>query len=347
MAWTHNLGEEFETRTVMHAALVLAPLVAVATASGQPIWLEAAIVSGSAFIVMEKTNLAPLGVALHGVAIAVGFLVLLAAISTPPAFVGATAAMAGASILVTAKGDKLRSLGNFTFIPALYLACKAAEGTPRAALLERGLSFLPYIAAALLPVIALAAAEHVRDRDLGVSHIRHLTRFRRRVVDHGVAASFAEAMVAVTFAVACASIFVEWRHVEHGQWVIWSAASVVTGDAASARRKLGDRLLGAFVGVPIGVSLGFLMPHNGIVIELATVGTVLSLVAFRRYPLAFGLRCALVALAIIDADQSIAFAVERVENVVLGGVIGLAFVFGIHGLTLVGQLRASRGQPPE
>jgi hypothetical protein len=96
-AWTHNLGEEFETRAVMHAALVLAPLVAVATASGQPIWLEAAIVSGSAFIVMQKTNLAPLGVALHGVAIAVGFLVLLAAISTPPAFVGATAAMAGAS----------------------------------------------------------------------------------------------------------------------------------------------------------------------------------------------------------------------------------------------------------
>ena len=132
-AWTHNLGEEFETRAVMHAALVLAPLVAVATASGQPIWLEAAIVSGSAFIVMQKTNLAPLGVALHGVAIAVGFLVLLAAISTPPAFVGATAAMAGASILVTAKGDKLRSLGNFTFIPALYLACEAAEGTPRAA----------------------------------------------------------------------------------------------------------------------------------------------------------------------------------------------------------------------
>jgi hypothetical protein len=45
--------------------------------------------------------------------------------------------------------------------------------------------------------------------------------------------------------------------------VIWSAASVVTGDAASARRKLNDRLLGAFVGVPIGVTLGFLMPHNG------------------------------------------------------------------------------------
>jgi hypothetical protein len=41
-----------------------------------------------------------------------------------------------------------------------------------------------------------------------------------------------------------------------------------------------------------------------------------------------------------------AFAVERVENVVLGGVIGLAFVFGVHGLTLIRQLRASKEQPP-
>jgi hypothetical protein len=72
--------------------------------------IEAAIVSGSAFIAMEKTNLAPLGVALHGIAIAAGFLALLATISTPPAFVGVTAAMAAASILVTAKGDKLRHL---------------------------------------------------------------------------------------------------------------------------------------------------------------------------------------------------------------------------------------------
>ena len=45
---------------MMHAALVLAPLDAVAIASGEPIWLQAAIVSGSALVVMEKTNLAPL-----------------------------------------------------------------------------------------------------------------------------------------------------------------------------------------------------------------------------------------------------------------------------------------------
>jgi hypothetical protein len=54
MAWTHNPGEEVETRAVMHAALVPAPLVAVATASGLPIWLEAAIVSGSALIILQR-----------------------------------------------------------------------------------------------------------------------------------------------------------------------------------------------------------------------------------------------------------------------------------------------------
>jgi Fusaric acid resistance protein-like len=270
----------------------------------------------------------------------------LATISTPSAFVGATMAIAAASILVTAKGHKLRPLGNFTFIPALYLACEAAEGTPRGALLDRGLAFLPYMAAALVPVIVMATAEHVRDRDLGVSHIRHLTSFRRRVVDHGVATSFVEAMLAVALAVACASSIVEWHHLDHGQWVIWSAASVVTGDAASARRKLGDRIIRAFVGVPIGVTSGFLMPHNGIVLELATIGAVLSLVAFRRYPLGFGLRCALIALTIIDTDQSMAFAVERVGNVVLGGVIGLAFVFGVRGLALIRQRGRQRDSGP-
>jgi hypothetical protein len=140
----------------------------------------------------------------------------LAALSTPPAFVGATAAIAAASILVTTKGHKLRSLGNFTFIPALYLACETAERAPRGVLFDRGLAFLPYMAAAMVPVIVLAVAEHVRDRDPGISHIRHLARVRRRVADDGVAASFGEAMVAVTLAVACASILVEWRHLDHG-----------------------------------------------------------------------------------------------------------------------------------
>jgi hypothetical protein len=87
------------------------------------------------------------------------------------------------------------------------------------------------------------AIDNAAHRDPGISHIRHLARVRRRVADDGVAASFVEAMVAVTLAVACASILVEWRHLDPGQWVIRSAASVVTGDAASARRMLAPACL--------------------------------------------------------------------------------------------------------
>ena len=57
-------------------------------------------------------------------------------------------------------------------------------------------------------------------------------------------------MIAVALAVGLAALFAEWRHVPYAQWLVCSAASVVTGDAVSARRTLGDRLVGALVGVP-------------------------------------------------------------------------------------------------
>ncbi len=322
-------------------------LAAFAIASGQAAWLQATIVTASVVVGKEKADLAPIGVALHGLAIAAGFLALLAALAEPPVFVAASGVLAAGSILVAAKGHKLRSLGNFTFIPALYLACETAEGAHRGALLGRGLAFLPYMAAAVAPVIVLAAMDHAGDRDPGTALFRHLGRVRRRAADHGATAPVVEAMIAVALAVACASALVEWRHLDHGQWVIWSAASVVTGDAASARRKLLDRLLGAAAGVPVGIALGLLMPHGGAVLMLANIGAVLTLVAFRRYLLGFGTRCALVALALVDAGQSTLHAAQRVENVVLGGVIGLAFVLGIRGLETLRQRwlrRAALGQ---
>ena len=50
-----------------------------------------------------------------------------------------------------------------------------------------------------------------------------------------------QAVLAVTLAVACSATLVAWRHIEYGQWAIWSSASVVTGNAASAHLKLRDR----------------------------------------------------------------------------------------------------------
>lgn len=73
--------------------------------------------------------------------------------------------------------------------------------------------------------------------------------------------SLLQAVLAVTLAVACSATLVAWRHIEYGQWAIWSSASVVTGNAASAHLKLRDRGLGALLGVPLGLAVGAALPH--------------------------------------------------------------------------------------
>ena len=90
----------------------------------------------------------------------------------------------------------------------------------------------------------------------------------------------------------------EWGHLDHGQWVIWSAASVVTGDAGAAHLKLRDRAVGAFLGVPAGIGLGLFLPHGPIAYGMAVVASLMTLVAFRSYLLGFATRCAAIAAAL-------------------------------------------------
>jgi uncharacterized membrane protein YccC len=104
----------------------------------------------------------------------------------------------------------------------------------------------------------MSAFDHLRARETEVSHLRHFGRLLRWS-ELGVRSFYGEAAMAAALSVAVAATTVEWLHLDHGQWVIWSAASVVTGDAASGQRKLLDRLTGAIVGVPIGVAVGLLI----------------------------------------------------------------------------------------
>lgn len=325
-----RLSSELQTRALSHAAIAMLPLLAVSVATGSQTWLQALLVTVSAIVARDTAHLAPVGVILHGLVIAVGFLVLLTSTAVPPLFVVAACAMAAASILITARGVKLRALGNFTFIPTLYLACEVGETAGADHLLARGIAFLPYIAAAILPIVLLAALDHDRDRDPDARRLHHFRSVHRRDADHGARGVIAEALVAMVLAVASAAIIVERHHLDHSQWVIWSAASVVVGDFRSSRRKLYDRYLGALVGVPIGTMVGLLAPRSDVLRTIAGLGAVLTLLAFRRYVVGFAARCTLIALVLVDAGQSTFSAVERVQNVIIGGAIGIAFVFGVH-----------------
>jgi hypothetical protein len=336
MTITFGRTVEVDIDPLLRAMLVLSPLALTAAVTEDANWLLAAIVTISGYIAVERSGLAPLGVVLHGLAIAAGFMALLAASAFPPLFVAGCAAMASASILLIARGDKLQSLGIFTFIPALYLACEAAEAPVPHRLIAEGAAFLPFLVVALLPVLLLTAYDHICACGPEVNRFHHFRRIVRWS-ELGVRSFYGEAMMAAALAVAVASSIVEWWHIDHGQWVIWSAASVVTGDAASGRKKLRDRVTGAIVGVPAGIGVGLMLPqstlaHAGFACGIATMVAVLSLVALRPYVYAFGLRCGCAGFGLLLASQSTAIAAERTANVIMGGIIGITFVLLIRAV---------------
>ena len=90
--------------------------------------------------------------------------------------------------------------------------------------------------------------------------------------------------------------------------------------------------MGAFVGVPIGVAAGLLLPHDNFVIGFAALVAVLTLVVLRHYPTAFGIRCGCAAVVLITVGQSATAAGERAANVILGGLIGILFVLSVRAI---------------
>lgn len=318
-------GRAFDLPTLGRTLAVCAPTIALYGATGDARWLLASIATVSIAIAVERVGIAPLGALAQGAAIVAGFLSLSCALSAWPAFVAGCATLAAAAVALSRCGARLRSLGNFVFIPSLYLTCEAAAAHHSATRL------VPYLGAAMLPAIALSGVQAWRNAP--AAHRLHaLARWRgaRELGRPAASSDAAQAIVAVALAVAAAALLVEWRHIDNGQWVIWSAASVVTGDAATARVKLRDRGLGALAGVPLGLAAGHALPHGALVYTLATLASVLTLVAFRHYATGFGARCACIACASWVAQQSTAIAAERVVNVLAGGLIGIACVLATH-----------------
>jgi hypothetical protein len=133
MAITTGQFSEVDTVALARASLVLTPLVLAAAQSGNSHWLLAAIVTISAYIAMDRSGLAPLGVMLHGLAIATGFIALLAALAAPALFVLGCAAMASASVALTGRGARLQSLSSrhFTWLARLPKAPSCASSSNR------------------------------------------------------------------------------------------------------------------------------------------------------------------------------------------------------------------------
>ncbi|SFT82405.1 hypothetical protein SAMN05192563_1004190 [Paraburkholderia aspalathi] len=318
-------------RMLSRGATLLAPIFIAGLVTGNAMWFRVEIATVSAFIAAERSRLAPLGLLLHLLVVGLGFVAMTISAGRPALFVIASVLLAIACVAVTAAGTEMRWVGSFTFIPVLYLACVTANdanGRNLAQLGLLGLNTLPYLLCAALPVILDAIISYPAKRCADRSNSPGWLAVRQ--VSETPSPGCFEGMIAAALAVGVAASLVEWHHVHYAQWLVWSAASVVTGDVATACAKWKDRMMGAMVGVPAGMLVGIFMPHAPLLSDVLTAALALTLVAFNQYVIAFGTRCALHAVAIIVAGHALFSTDDRAINVGIGSMIGIVFVLGTN-----------------
>lgn len=321
---------EVKWTPLARSILCVSPWVVLLLITQNGIWLSATLVTMSTMIAQDRLDLTPFGVALHGVAIMCSFAILTATYAIPPLFVVFCMVLAVGSISLTAKGRSLRTLGNFTFIPALYLTVEMAEKTAPNQMMAQAIAYLPYLCAGVLPILVLSALRKMVFDNHGIARACRFTMKWSFRDDFGDRVQILEASLIVALAVGLTTVFVEWGDISHGQWVIWSAASVVTGEAGTERHKFRRRTIGVLVGVPLGILLGFLSPHTPATYSFSVIAAFLTLIAFRTYLVGFALRCAFIALALTVSNQTVFVAAERVSNVIAGGIVGVICIFGVR-----------------
>jgi hypothetical protein len=329
-----RIRREIDWTALACGILLVAPFMLAATIGDEPIALRLGFLAVCLLIPAYKLALPPFATLLHALATVAACALLFAAAAEPIVFVVAAAATAIGTIFLTRYGARLRTLGSFFFIPALYLACEMRELPDGAQELGRLVLLSPIAAGA---VVAIEQARRRLSRARLPTVSEPLSALRASLL-RGVRLGDAEGhwvthAVAVFAGVLVAAAVTELFDMDERQWVIWSSVSVVTGDRREAVGKLGVRTMGVVAGAPLGLATGWLLPQTELVYSLALIALLMTLVAIPRYPLAFTLRCFFTGLAAVAAGGSAAIAESRVENVILGGVIG------VLALLLVATLR--------
>ncbi|MFG1184483.1 FUSC family protein [Xanthobacter aminoxidans] len=308
------LAQELHLGAIVRALVVIGPLVIAYLLSGEPALVNLCLLTVSLLIPALKLRLSPAAVIVQYLVIVATFALLFLAAPIPPLFVVLSAVTGFMAAAVTRFGTLMRTLGNWVFIPAVYLALDIREGAlGEAALWQAG------VLLGLSPVgLALVCAVQALDG-------------RRRTLERSEifgppSGDWLVPAVATAAAVFAAALLVEMFDIREGQWLIWSAASVVVGDLSASTGKLKLRAMGALVGAPLGLLIGLVLPVSDVGYSFCVLGAMLTLIAFSRYVIGFGARCFFIALAAAFAGTGSGIATERVENVLIGGAFGLVAV---------------------
>lgn len=303
--------------------------------TGNVMFWNMGLVTISLGIGAERLNLGILAITFHFLLIFCCFTILFFAFVQPYLFVILCAMMAVGTIYFTRHGSQLRTLANFTFIPAVYLTCELHEKLALALTNSVYLKFISLMPIAWLSVIIIYGLPQLFNRSKNPALKLTARRKLLHKIFWGAELGNPEAIwvppaIAIFFGVAIAASMVIFLHISRGEWVIWSVASVITIEFSSSKKKFNQRISGVLIGAPLGFFAAQFAPKIELMYVLAAVGIMLTLVAFKSYRMGFASRCFLVAFAAYIASSTPAIAVERIGNVLLGGLIGIIAIYVVE-----------------
>ncbi|WBL76672.1 FUSC family protein [Bradyrhizobium xenonodulans] len=307
------LSREIKSAELLRALIVVGPMVVAYFISRETALLNLGLVAVSLLIPALRLHLPPKMIAWHYLAILLTFAALFLAAPVKPLFVALTALAGFLAVAGTRYGEHFRTLGNWVFIPAVYLACEVREGVSASEALRHAGVIIVSSPIALALVCAIRIYDQRRRSPAATSF-------------GPPAAEWFLPAAATAMAVFAAAGLVEILDLAQGQWVMWSAASVVVGDLSASTGKLKQRAIGAFIGVPLGFLAGLALPQSRVGYAIAVLAATLTLISFSRYIVGFGLRCFFIALAASFAGGASGIAEERIVNVLIGGTFGLIAV---------------------
>lgn len=265
------------------------------------------LISVSLVIVKDKLHLTLKHSIYHYLATIVAFSLLYFAYSEKVLFVIITALIALFTILITQRGGKLRTLGNYIFIPAVYIGCELRMHITEGDLIPQYMHFLELTLICLLSHIAVHLLfKDKLNEDFGLPEVNW---FRPSLI----------ILISVTLATSSALLL----HLEHLQWAIWSSASVILASFDQTKIKVEHRITGLIIGVPLALALIQILPKSEVIYIISLISAVLTLIAFKNYTLAFTIRCFLVVIVAGMGNFAIQASEERIESVLLGGAIGV------------------------
>lgn len=331
--------KQINWNALLLAILALLPILIGYVFFQDNLWFDVGLVTISLFVPIARIKSGINLAIVQFLLILLCFSLLFFAFNIPYLFGVLCALIAFGSIGITRYDNNLRTVANFIFIPAVYLTCELRENLAADSVLSVYYTFISLMPIALLSIIIVVIMkEYISYRNqknnqvLSVGQWKFLTHqvLHGKKPDRQMKLNWLKSAIAIFVGVLIAAVFVLTKPIDHGEWVIWSTAAVITSDLVSAKKKSQDRLIGLFLGVPTGFFLAQFLPKTPLIYSLAALSVMLTLIAFKSYRMAFGSRCFFIAIASYIATTTPQIALERVENVMIGAVIGLAALYGCH-----------------